>query len=304
MTEPATPDVWWILSVSSQDPERNERLAEAIAGLSGQAAIELSTPGQEAVWMEGYFASEEAARLAWLAIENNEGPLQAAIRPCPNKDWTTFWRHHFKPQAIGTGLYVLPEWLRADPLPAAAEGRALVLVNPGLSFGTGDHFTTRYCLECIDTLAGQGFRPDSMLDAGCGSAILAIAARKVGWTGILAVDNDPVAIAQANENLLLNGITDGIRCEVMDLAQSWPGQRFDLVIANIYGGLLIELAPRLLRAAAKTLILSGIRAIEAEAVSSVFAQLGCREISSSSDHEWCGLWFEIPETHPFPAFAP
>ena len=274
MNQPASPDVWWILSIASQDPDLNERVSEALAEWSGQPAIELSTPGQESVWTEGYFASEEAARLAWLAIENAEGVLQASIRPCPNKDWTTFWRHHFKPQAIGRGLYILPEWLRADPLPAAAAERKLVLVNPGLSFGTGDHFTTRFCLECIDTLAGQGFHPNAVLDAGCGSAILAIAARKLGWSNILAVDNDPVAINQARENLELNGVADGIRCEVMDLTQSWPKERFDLVIANIYGGLLIELAPRLLRAASKTLILSGIRAIEADAVSSVFAQLG------------------------------
>jgi len=179
-------------------------------------------------------------------------------------------------------------------LPPEAEGRAIVLVNPGLSFGTGDHFTTRYCLECVDRLAARGETPASMLDAGCGSAILGIAARKLGWTGILALDHDPVAIHQAGENLVLNGVTDGIRCQVMDLTQEWPPEQFELVVANLYGGLLMDLAPRLIRATGKTLILSGIRAIEAEAVSQVFAELGCRELASDSDPEWCGLWLEVP----------
>ena len=157
-------------------------------------------------------------------------------------------------------------------------------------------FDQRYKLyrtgEFFDLIADpdekQPIAADSLDTAG------SIAASKFGWQPILAVDNDPVAVNQARENLLLNDVTDGIDCQVMDLTQQWPSEKHELVIANIYGGLLMELAPRLIRATGKILILSGIRAIEADAVSAVFAQLGCRELSSDADHEWCGIWLEVP----------
>jgi ribosomal protein L11 methyltransferase len=184
-------------------------------------------------------------------------------------------------------LFILPEWLREKE--EVPEGREVILINPGLSFGTGNHFTTHFCLKMIDRLHLEGFKPETMLDAGCGSAILSVAARKFGWDNILAVDFDPMALKQAAENLVLNGIEDGIRLEVKDLTRTWFDQKFQLMAANLYGGLLMELAPKLVRACSGTMILSGIRTIEADAVATIFGQLGAVEKVCEADHEWCGM---------------
>lgn len=281
----------WILAVPGRNPAEAETLAERLADLCDTAPVELEAPGQTVIWLEVYFEEELPARITGDVIRREFPGVELSVRPCPRQDWTTFWRHHFRPRDIGKQLRIVPEWLR-DEVPADP-GRHTILVNPGLSFGTGDHFTTRYCLGMIDTLAAAGVRPERCFDAGCGSAILAIAAHKLGWPSILAVDHDPVAVNQAAENLELNGIQSGIDLQVMDLTREWPQERFPVVFANLYGGLLMELAPHLLRVCSGTLVLSGIRAIESEAVAAVFAQLGAREISSEADHEWCGFRFEV-----------
>jgi len=286
-----TPAPLWILAVPARTLAEAEALAERLADLCDTSPVELEAPGQCVIWLEVYFEEELRARIIGDVLRREYPGVELSVRPCPQEDWTTFWRHHFHPRDIGKLLRIVPEWMRhevpADP------GRQTVLVNPGLSFGTGDHFTTRYCLTMIDSLAASGLKPERCFDAGCGSAILAIAARKLGWPSILAVDFDPVAVNQAAENLELNDITDGIDLQVMDLTREWPRERFPVVFANLYGGLLMELAPQLLRVCSGTLVLSGIRAVESEAVAAVFAQLGAREISSEADHEWCGFRFEI-----------
>lgn len=281
----------WILSVPARTPEESVVLQERIAELCDAVPVELETADQETVWLESYFEDETEARLMRDVLGGEFPGVEGSVRPCPSRDWTTFWRHHFKARAVGERLMIVPEWLRDEV--ATPPGRERVLVNPGLSFGTGDHFTTRYCLEMLDRLAGMGVRPARAFDAGCGSAIISIAARKLGWPSVLAVDNDPVAVQQAAENLALNGIEEGIDLKVMDLTQEMPWERFEVVFANIYGGLLMDLAPRLLRICGGTLILSGIRVVEAEAVSAVFSQLGAVEKGSDADHEWCGLWLEV-----------
>jgi ribosomal protein L11 methyltransferase len=281
----------WILSVPARTPEECVMLQERIAALCDATPVELEAADQETVWLESYFETETEAWLIRDVLCGEFPGTECSVRMCPPRDWTTFWRHHFKPRAVGERLMIVPEWLREEV--ATPPGRERVLVNPGLSFGTGDHFTTRYCLEMLDRLAGAGVCPARVLDAGCGSAIISIAARKLGWPSVLAVDNDAVALGQAAENLELNGIAEGIELVEMDLTREMPRERFPVVFANIYGGLLMELAPRLLRICSGTLILSGIRVVEAEAVSAVFSQLGAVEKGSDADHEWCGLWLEV-----------
>lgn len=282
----------WIVSVPARTPDEVDALQCRLTELCDASPVELETVDSRTTWLESYFEDETCAVLVRDVLSGEFPDLEILLRPCPARDWTTFWRHHFKAREIGRRLMIVPEWLR-DTVPTPP-GRERVLVNPGLSFGTGDHFTTRYCLEMLDRLAEEGLRPDRALDAGCGSAIISIAAHKLGWPSLLAVDNDPVAVNQAAENLELNGIRSGIELQVMDLTREFPRERFPVVFANIYGGLLMDLAPQFLRVCSRTLILSGIRVVEAEAVSAVFSQLGAVETGSHADHEWCGLRLEIP----------
>jgi ribosomal protein L11 methyltransferase len=284
MSDPA--DVW-ILSVPARNPEEAAILSDWLEQACDASPVEMEFIDQAIIWLEAYFDEETRAQLMMYALKDAFPEVEALVRHCGAKDWTTFWQHHFHPVAVGKSLMILPEWLRGkEEIP---QGREVILINPGLSFGTGNHFTTRFCLEMIDCLHGEGFKPDRMLDAGCGSAILSIAARKFGWENILAVDFDAMALEQAAENLLLNDVHDGITLEVKDLTTTWFDQSYPLLAANLYGGLLMELAPKLVRACSGTMILSGVRTIEADAVATIFGQLGAVEKVCDADHEWCGM---------------
>lgn len=146
-------------------------------------------------------------------------------------DWSRSWRRHVEPRRFGD-LTVAPS--------RAAEGLAgtVLRIDPGGAFGTGGHPTTRLCLAWLASLPVAG---RSVLDFGCGSGILAIAASLLGARSVTAVDRDPEALAVASRNAARNGVS-------LDLAGSEPfapGQRFDLVVANIVAGTLVDEAPRL-----------------------------------------------------------
>ncbi|WFB35475.1 50S ribosomal protein L11 methyltransferase [Kiritimatiellota bacterium B12222] len=284
MSEPA--DVW-ILSVPARNPAEAETLTLWLENATDTSPVEIEMVDQAIIWLEAYFEDSTQANLTMYALKDVHPDVEAEVRHCGAKDWTTFWQHHFKPVTVGKSLFILPEWLQGKE--EVPEGREVILINPGLSFGTGNHFTTNFCLSMIDRLHAEGFKPESMLDAGCGSAILSIAARKFGWDNILAVDFDEMALEQAAENLVLNGVTEGVTLEVKDLTRTWFDQTYPLLAANLYGGLLMELAPKLVRACSGTMILSGIRTIEADAVATIFGQLGAVEKVCEADHEWCGM---------------
>lgn len=166
---------------------------------------------------------------------------QVQVHRVKREDWAESWKKHFKPIRIGQSLLIKPSWDRTRPAP----GQAVVVLDPGLSFGTGQHPTTSFCLRQIarfHRLAAGRF-----LDVGTGSGILAIAAARLGGRGIVAIDNDPDAIRVARENARRNGVGDRIRFRVMDLAQlpARPRPPFDLVCANLTSDLLLAHRARL-----------------------------------------------------------
>lgn len=282
-------DTYTILSFARLDGNVQE-LVEWLTEESPNPPVEMQTPGSAATWIELYLDTVANAEVLRDAVLANFDVDSVDIRQAPTQDWTTFWRHHFKPQAFGDRLYTLPYWyLDEGTVPEDAAEREVIIINPGLSFGTGDHFTTRFCLEALDNMITEGVRPDRVFDAGCGSAILSIGARKLGWNNIFAVDNDPRAIEQARENLERNEVRTGVELAVMDLTTQWPEGEYDVVFANLYGGLLMQFAEKLVRTCSGKLVLSGIRSIEAEAISCLFTDLGARELYSHADHEWAGF---------------
>jgi len=148
-----------------------------------------------------------------------------------------------------------PEWeAQACRDAASASGRHPLVLNPGLSFGTGDHFTTRFCLEALEQADTSG----RFLDAGTGSGVLAIGARLLGFEEILAVDNDSQCLEQNRINAELNAV-QGIDFRTADLLQGLACGPFDTICANIISSVLIECSQELARATGSRLILSGIR---------------------------------------------
>ena len=152
-----------------------------------------------------------------------------------DEDWAHSWMAHYKPLEVGNGLWVVPSWC-TPPEPDAIN----IILDPGLAFGTGDHPTTALCLDWLSalTLAGK-----TLLDYGCGSGILSIAALKLGATEVWAVDLDPQALEVTRQNAVHNGIQSGLN--VMPPSALPRGFQADIVVANILSGTLIELAPEI-----------------------------------------------------------
>ena len=228
--------------------------------------------------------------LAKALAHRRKLPLSFAISSvqamaCHEEQWTTFWRHHFHTQDIGQHLRTVPIW---EKIPDRK--RINLRIDPGLSFGTGGHFTTRFCLEELERACAD-LKPRSMLDAGTGSGILAIAAAKLGVSRVEAFDFDPVCVEKSRANAALNRLGPArIRFYQADVLKAGWGRRpADLVCANILTSVLIEAAPALWRATKKRLILTGIREFEGDSVADVFVARGAREVLRDGDGEWCGM---------------
>jgi len=293
-----------------------ETISDWVAENLEKTVVELKKPGDGECALEIYFDNTIEAEIAARALE--PFPIKGrAIREYAAEEWAESWKKHFKPMDIGQRLRVVPPWL-------AGEGdRIELVINPGLSFGTGNHFTTRFCLEQLDRFVTQS-GAKTMLDIGTGSGVLAIAAVKLGVEQALGVDFDPICVECSMENSQANGVSDQTAFCQHDITDGWPPprpvfrtedepcsnagrnrestasalvdtQKYDIVCANIYSSLLIDNAATLLRVAGKYLLLTGIREVELDSAADTFVQLGGREIVRDSDSEWGGLVFAIAD---------
>ena len=252
--------------------------------------VTLEAPRGTRAVVEIYFDTPEEAEARRRRLPGHVALSGARAMACHEAQWTTFWRHHFHTRDIGRKLRIVPVWEKAPD-----RRRINLKIDPGLSFGTGGHFTTRFCLEELESVCAER-RPRSLLDAGTGSGILAIAAARLGVQGIEAFDHDPVCVAMSRKNAALNRLPRGrIRFYAGDvLAEGWCRRPADVVCANILTGVLIEAAAGLWAATRKRLIATGIRESEGDSVAEAFVRLGAREIRRDGDGEWCGLVFDRP----------
>lgn len=174
--------------------------------------------------------------------------------PVKSENWAVMWQDHFKPIEVGERLLVTPPWIHPD-----AGNRSLIVIEPADAFGTGTHETTQGCLLLIEkAILSIADPPDTIrfLDVGCGSGILAIAARKLGALDVTAIDNDPAATASAKRNVELNSVDTGLTIEtrsVEDLSGAW-----DVVVANLDPRGHKYHAERLARLFTRALIVSGV----------------------------------------------
>jgi ribosomal protein L11 methyltransferase len=202
--------------------------------------------------------------------------------------YLTNYLEYFKPAQVSDRLMVHPPWEKP------ATDLVLVEIDPGMAFGTGTHQTTRLCMRGIDRLfAARG--PCEVLDVGTGSGILAIAAVKIGSPSALAIDNDPVAVTAAIENLERNAVADRVVAATTPIEE--VDRSFSLVIANILAVVIRQMRDELIRVTRPggTLLLSGILAGEREAVEEVFVAAGCRLVGHEIDGEWCSISIERPQ---------
>ena len=269
----------WIqltLEAGDQDPEQ---LSDFLLAAGAQSVTFLDAadqpifepdPGDTPLWTATRVVAlfDEAQRFepVRLALADRFGAAAAArieLEALEDRDWERAWMDHFQPMRFGHHLWVVPTGMAAPEDPEAV----VLDLDPGLAFGTGTHPTTALCLQWLD---GHPPRGRTVLDFGCGSGILAIAALKLGAARALGTDIDDQALWASRENAVRNGVE--ARLALM-LPGDLPGEPVDLLLANILANPLIQLAPRLaaLVRPGGQLLLSGILAEQADSVMAAYA---------------------------------
>ena len=214
------------------------------------------------------------------------------VTPLADNDWAYSWQKYYKPLAIGRRLYVVPEWQREEPVP---QGRSPLYLNPGLTFGTGSHASTQLCLEGVEEHTAAG-KP--VLDLGCGSGILSIAALCLGASTAVAVDIDPKAVDVAYENAALNGIgKDRYTVRAGDvisdaaLAAELAREKYHLVLANIVADVIIPLSVRVPQMLAEdgVFLCSGIIDTRAHEVEAALKKNGLTVTRKREKNGWVAL---------------
>jgi ribosomal protein L11 methyltransferase len=258
------------------------------------ALLEVAPSGLEQVDGEGfvefalYGAPGELPALGAGRVK--VGGVEASVRGDEvADDWAERWRRFHRPVLVAERLYVRPPW----EAPIEREDVDDVVIDPGQAFGTGAHPTTEACLALLaglgDGAATVARGPGSVVDLGCGSGVLAIAAARLGYAPVIAVDSDPAALAASEANARANGVALA-RLERVDLREQEPPSA-DVVLANLMRPLLLQLAPRLLDRPPRAAIVSGLLDEEADEVAAAFVR-GLPVRDRVSRRGWTALLLE------------
>ncbi|CAN5606111.1 50S ribosomal protein L11 methyltransferase [soil metagenome] len=224
-------------------------LLDAAADTTNEHAILEPGVGEAPLWpsltITALFAHDTDALALLAALEAFDPGLdwsQASFRKVEDQDWQRAWMDDYAPLRFGARTWIVP-WDHDLPEDANAGDAAVVRLDPGLAFGSGTHPTTALCLRWLDALAAEGaLQGRSVLDFGCGSGILALAALKLGAASTVAVDNDPQALLVSRDNAARNGLDAAL---VVALPEDAPVARYPVVIANILATALDALADTL-----------------------------------------------------------
>lgn len=305
MTDRKPPINWLEVSLTV-----NGELAEAVAdvlarhapnGVMTEQAVNYNDEEDEGtpigpITVRAYLAADEKLEETRQRLEQGLHflgmiqPLPApAYTPIADRNWMEAWKERYQPIPIGQRLIIVPAWLESPDA-----GRVPIRIDPGMAFGTGTHPTTQLCLALIEGCSPQA---GEVIDVGCGSGILSIAALKLGAARALGVDIDAAAVLASRENALANGIPaesfllgQGSVAEV--LAGSFPIRRAPLVLANILAPVLVRLFDAglaQLLAPGGSLILSGILAEQADGVVSAGRAHGLQLVQKRQLGDWVAL---------------
>ena len=225
-------------------------------------------------WVTGYYESRELAHQGWKdfvpALDVQWLVTEPTVNELEDKNWKESYKEHFKAWQFGR-LHWVPVWERDHfRLPVGDE---ILWLDPGMAFGTGNHETTRLVVERLVTLAQERGSSGRVIDAGCGSGILALSAVKLGFTAVAAFDNDPLAVEISRQNGDLNELGGKVDFYVGDLVTGLAGRQADVLLANIQADVLMKYSGELLGTLAPggTLVMSGILATELALVRETFS---------------------------------
>jgi len=281
----------WTAITTVGDPARAEALADALEGFApeptGIGNFEMEDGS--GLWEIGaYFeAAPDAVALDLLAAAHGARPF--TVSELPETDWVAKVQRELSP--VTAGRFHVHGSHDADSVP---EGCEPLLIEASMAFGTGHHGTTLGCLRALDRLAGEGVVGKSVLDLGCGTAVLAMAAARI-WPGLmLASDIDAVAVEVARANVTANGLEGRVRCveaEGMDHPELATAAPFDLIFANILKGPLLALAPEITAGLSPggRVILSGLLNAQADEIIAAYTAQGLTLDAHAEIGDWSTL---------------
>jgi ribosomal protein L11 methyltransferase len=214
---------------------------------------------------------------------------EPAFNRVQDDDWAEAWKRHYHPLRLGRRLYIRPQWVQVDD--ARADDILLVL-DPGTAFGTGTHPTTQLCLVALEDLLADWPAVD-VLDLGCGSGILGIAALKLGASKVLALDTDELAVKSTRENAALNAVTDRLTVQRGSLETvAGSARQFDLLVMNILAKVIVALCGEglgdVVRAGGRA-IFSGIIDEQADEVEAALRATGFDPVRRRTQGDWVAI---------------
>lgn len=293
----------WIEVSMSVDGEAAEAVAELLQRYGHQGVAveqegilpdiwdEDQPPPARRLTLRAYFPDDERAEETRQRLEMALGHMslmypmpQPAYKVVHEEDWAEAWKAHYHPVRIGRRLLIRPLWVEQ----VETEPDDIVIgLDPGMAFGTGTHPTTQLCLEALEDRMTPGLR---VLDLGCGSGILAIAAARLGAADVLALDTDPIAIRATQENAAQNSAADKITAQVGSLESLiTSARRFDLVVVNILARVIIEMCDQKLGQVVRPgglAIFSGLIDTQIEEVEQALRKTGLEPYARRQQGDW------------------
>ena len=257
-------------------------------------------PPPQQICVRAYIADDERAhdkivtvRTALDQLEMPEPLPEPSISHVDEEDWAEAWKAHYHPLRLGKHLFVHPRWVEVEPQP----NDITISMDPGMAFGTGTHPTTQLCLEALEDHVVHGMR---VLDLGCGSGILSIAAAKLGAVYVLAIDNDPLSVRATENNALANNVHEQVTAQIGSLESvRHSARRFDLIVVNILARIIIEMCEnglgQTVRPGGKA-ILSGLIEEQAESVEAALRATGLISTHRRMDGDWVTVEAYRPHT--------
>ncbi len=236
-------------------------------------------------------AALDAIRSGIWHLGQLRGTGELTIETRSEEDWANAWKAHYVPVRVGTRVVVRPPWQEYEP----ADVDVVVLLDPGMAFGTGTHPTTQIALRLLERLE---IANKSVFDVGTGSGIIAIAAAKLGARMVDGVDIDAVSVRQAIVNVGMNGARDSVTIWQSDMAPNATGNHdYDIVVANIIARVLIEIADQIAPAVSLQgrLVLSGIIDSKEAGVVDIYRSRGFEMVDRLQIEDWIGqIWQRAP----------
>lgn len=278
---------WLVVTVEAPSDTSRDALVEGLLSLGGSSVQE------SAHALVTYIAAPDDVE-AWLsrAVEHLHALTGAeqkiAWRWQENEDWSESWKRGLKARRVGRHFVVTPSWI----VPELRAGDRVIVIDPEMAFGTGEHGTTRGALRFLEQVTKRG---DRVLDIGTGSAILAIAAAQLGAGEVIALDNDADAILNARDNVQRNHVADAVQLDVRFVDAAYlnevGAERFDIIVANVLSGVLKPLLSAFFNAVVVKgyVILGGILREESNEMVQAAHAAGFTVLGEDLEDEWWGV---------------